>query len=350
MSKNKLQRTAESLEYIRRILTNSIWIIIIVVLLAGLGWLVSQTVTPSSDDFVAEKTTPQTKPVIPEIDWQAVDASLVKAMKSAREDARTYATAELGKWVDELMMRVDDSFLDWYFNYWTQQLLGLKGLYQYGVHYVIESQPSASEKLTEEIQSEFASRVLRPQIAEKTLERIIQQTATLYINSLQYELESIPAQYGIRSAEWQQYLEDIALTTKASPGGRQTPLSLKALAVSGTGGALLLSASMKGLVTKVGSKVMTKSSGKVASAMAAKTGGKVVAKVGGKFFGKFTGIGVLIWDLWDHRQTQSHNRPHLRQTLQDYLTELKLLLLDDPEYGVMATLHDLERQVTAKEG
>ncbi len=350
MTKSKLQHTAESLEYIRRILTNSIWIIIIVVLLAGLGWFVSQTLTPPNKASSIAESSSQTKPVIPEIDWHAVDASLARAMKSAREDARTYAAAELEKWVDDLMVRVDDAFLDWYFNYWTQQLLGLKGLYQYGVHYVIKSQPSASEKLTEEIQTEFASRVLRPQVAEKTLERIIQQTATLYITSLQNELESIPQEYGIRSAQWQNYLEDIALTTQASPGGRQTPLSLKALTVSGTGGVLLLTANMKGLVTKVGSKVMTKSSGKVASVMAAKTGGKVVAKVGGKFFGTITGIGVLVWDLWDHKNTQKHNRPHLRQTLQEYLTELKLLLLDDPDYGVMATLHDLERQVTSREG
>ncbi len=350
MSGNKLQRTAESLEHIRRILTNSIWIIVIVVLLAGLGWFVSRTALSPTNTISTADSAQQTKPVLPKIDWHAVDASLAQAMKSAREVARTYAAAELEKWVDDLMGRVDDSFLDWYFNYWTQQLLGLKGLYQYGVHYVIKNQPSASEKLTEEIQTEFASRVLRPQVAEKTLERIIQQTATLYITSLQNELEPIPQEYGIRSAEWQKYLEDIALTTQASPGGRQTPLSLKALTVSGTGGALLLTTNMKGLVTKVGSKVMTKSSGKVASAMAAKTGGKVVAKVGGKFFGTITGIGVLVWDLWDHKNTQKQNRPQLRQTLQDYLTELKLLLLDDPDYGVMATLYDLERQVTSREG
>ncbi len=349
MTKNKLQRTAENLENIRKILVNGIWIIIIVIILAGLGWFVSSSTSPNTESGDPAYTKQQVKAVVPEIDWKAVDVSLAEAMQSAGKDARKYAADELDKWVDTLMVRVDESFLNWYFDYWTQQMLGLKGLYQYGVHYVIQSQPSASEKLTEEIQTEFSSRVLRPQIAEKTLERIVQETAQLYLTSLQGKLDTIPQEYGIRSAEWQKYLEDIAITTKDSPDGRKTPLSLKALTLSGTGGAVLLTANMKGLVSRISSKVMAKSSGKVASAMAAKTGGKVVAKVGGKFFGTITGIGVLVWDLWDHNKTQKVNRPQLRQALLEYLTELNLLLLEDPEYGVMAVLYDLEQQVISRE-
>jgi hypothetical protein len=125
-------------------------------------------------------------------------------------------------------------------------------------------------------------------------------------------------------------------------------LTLKALTVSGVGGAALLSTHIKVMFSKIGAKMMTTSSGKVASAMAAKTGGKVAAKVGGKFFGTIAGIGVLVWDIWDHKATERENRPLLRQSLQDYFTELKYILLEDPDFGIMATFHEFERQVAGR--
>lgn len=347
MAGNKLQKTAEVLEALRRILTSGLWLAVFIIILASIGWFISNTQNGDRSG-VRSSLEKVIKPAEPPIDWSGVDASVAAALRTARLEARRYAEAELDKWIADMMERVDSSFLDWYFSYWTQQVLGLKGLYQYGVHYVMESQPTASEKLTEEIQEEFSARVLRPQIAQRVLERIIQQTASRYIASLQENLAEIPSSYGLSKVDWQEYLEDIAVTAEQTNAGRSTPLTLKALTVSGVGGTALLAAKMSSLVGKIGSKVMTKSTGKVASKMAAKTGGKVAAKVGGKFFGTIAGLGVLIWDLWDHSSTRKHNRPLLRSSLQDYFTELKALLLDDPEFGIMATFHEFEKQLAER--
>ena len=345
MAKNKLQQTAEYLEFTRRILTNSIWIAIIVIILAAVGWFLLSSQTGGRSGRGSAEQERMVKPAQPAIDWQKVDETLATSMQAAHRDAREYADAELDLWIGSMMERVDDSFLDWYFSYWTQQVLGLKGLYQYGVHYVFETQPTASEKLTEEIQEEFSARVLRPQIAQRVLERIIQQTAERYVTNLQGSLGEIPATYGISEAAWQEYLEDIAVTAEQTDGGRGIPLSLKAMTVTGVGGTALLAGHMKVMISKIGTKVMTKSGGKVASQMAAKTGGKVVAKVGGKFFGAIAGFGVLVWDLWDHTSTKRHNRPLLRESLEDYFQELKTILLDDPDFGIMAVFYQLEQKV-----
>lgn len=345
MARNRLQKTAEYLESTRRILTNGIWIAIIVILLAGIGWFLLGTQTGSKIGQGLTESRRAVKPARPAIDWQQVDEALAVSMQAAHQDAREFANTELDKWIESMMERVDDSFLDWYFSYWTQQVLGLKGLYQYGVHYVFETQPTASEKLTEEIQEEFSVRVLRPQIAQRVLERIIQQTADRYVTSLQGRLGDIPATYGLTQVEWQDYLKDIAITAEQTDGSRQTPLTLKALTVTGVGGTALLAGHLKVMVSKMGTKVMTKSTGKVASKMAAKTGGKVVAKVGGKFFGTIAGFGVLVWDLWDHTTTKQHNRPLLRESLKDYFQELKTILLDDPDFGIMTVFYKLEQKV-----
>jgi hypothetical protein len=347
MARGKLQKIAESLESIRRILYSGIWIVILLILLAALGWFVLQWQLDTSGRKSSSISSKVVKPIRPPIDWREVDKALAASLQSARQEARDYADGELESWTAAMLSR-SDGFLDWYFSYWTQQLLGLKGLYQYGVHYVLKSRPSASEKLTEEIQLEFSQRVLQPQIAQKVIERIAAETADRYVAVLQQELVEVPEAYGVGRAEWQSYLEDIAITVGTSAGGRRVPLTLKTLTVSGVGGTALLAGHMKGMVSEAGSKIMRTSSGRAASLLAAKTGGKVAAKVGGKFFGTITGVGVLVWDAWDHTANERENRPLLRRSLEEYFVELKMHLLDDPEFGLMVPLHQFEEEITRK--
>lgn len=348
MAKKGLQRVAEDLEAIRKILTNGVWIAIVLVVLATLGWYLAQSRLVVGDRQDTEPTNKVVKPVRPPIPWAEVDQTLANALITSRQSARFYAEAELDLWIADLMDRVDNSFLDWYFDYWTQQSLGLIGLWQYGVHYVIEEQPTASEKLTEKVQEEFSQRVLRPQIAERVIERIVNETARRYVDTLQKEMADIPKTYSISRNEWHSHLENIAITTQNTEGNRQTPLTLKTLALSGAGGAVLLTAQIQTLIGKITGKVLAKSTGKAASTMATKTGGKVAAKVGGKFLGTIVGFGVLAWDIWDHKTTTKENRPILRQSVFDYFKELKLILLDDPEFGIMATFSEFEQDFVGK--
>ena len=335
-----LTKTAKRIEAVRKILTNTIWITIVVVVLAAVGrYLVLR-----DTDKVAQ-IRPQEKPIVQFIPWDGVDKAVAMAMIETRKSTEAFASRKLDKWIAELMNRVDPDFLDWYFSYWTQQLLGLEGLWQYGANYFFENQPTAAAKLTEEIQEEFSKRVLRPQIAELELERIVRETADYYVAQLQKNLGTVPKKYKIPHADWDRYIEGIALTTYGTDGNRQVPVTLKAVVASGAGGAVLLAAKMKMLIGKVSGKVMAKSAGKAASKMAAKTGGKVAAKAGGKFLGTIVGVGVLVWDVWDHNKTVKENRPILRQAMADYFGELKDILLNDHAAGIMTTFHDLEKQV-----
>ncbi len=346
MGKDVLRKTAVNLEHLRRIVVSGIWLALLLVILAGAGWyLMTKSLSPEN---MPKNTTTEvvvTKPLLPPIPWDEIDAKLIAALNISRKTARLYAETEIDLWTAELMERVDNTFLDWYFSYWTQQTLGLKGLWQHGVHYVIEQQPTASEKLTEEIQAEFSSRVLRPLVAEKILERVVNETAKIYTQTLREEVAEIPQSYTISRVKWRQYLEDIAVTTHDTEGSRQTPLTIKGITASTAGGTLLLAAKMKTLLAKVSSKLLTKSSGKAASAMATKTGGKVAAKIGGKVLGTIAGFGVLAWDIWDHNSTEKVNRPILRAALHDYFEELKYILLDDSEFGIMSTFNTIERQM-----
>jgi hypothetical protein len=341
MSNDGLTKAAKRVESIRKIVTNTIWLIIIVVVLATIGrYFVAR------DVYNSEKIErPTEKPIVQTIPWDEVDKTVADAIKETRKSTEMFVEQQLDTWISGLMKRVDDSFLNWYFSYWTQQVLGLEGLWQYGVNYFFKNQPTASEKLTEEIQEEFSKRVLRPQIAELELERIVRETTNHYIAQLRSNLATIPTTYKIPHADWDRYIEGIAITTAGTDGNRETPVTLKALAATGAGGAVLLAGKINLLLGKLTGKVMAKSAGKAASKMAAKTGGKVAAKAGGKFLGAIVGIGVIIWDVWDHNRTKAENRPILRQAMADYFDELKDILMNDPEAGIITTFNDLERQI-----
>lgn len=341
MTDDGLTKAAKRVESVRKLLTNTIWIIIVVVVLATIGRYFI-----ASGAFNSEKTErPSEKPIVQTIPWNEVDKTVADAIKKTRKSTETFAAQQLDVWIASLMQRVDDNFLNWYFSYWTQQVLGLEGLWQYGVNYFFKNQPTASEKLTEEIQAEFSKRVLRPKVAELELERIVRETTNHYIAQLRSNLAAVPTKYKIPHADWNRYIEGIAITTAGTDGNRETPVTLKALAATGAGGAVLLAGKINLLLGKLTGKVMAKSAGKAASKMAAKTGGKVAAKAGGKFLGAIVGVGVLVWDVWDHNRTKTENRPILRQAMADYFDELKDILLNDPEAGMITTFNDLEQQI-----
>ena len=340
MSKDQKNRFERYFTSLLKNFWRLIWLIIVVVVLAGIGRYLGLKST--------EETPPKRvliKPIVQSIPWSEVDQAVGTAITEARQETEVFAARKLDLWIDELMNRVDTDFLEWYFSYWTQQILGLEGLWQYGVNSFFENQPSAAEKLTEQIQEEFSKRVLRPQIAELVLERIVRESADYYVAELGKHLDVVPASYKIPQADWDRYLEGIALTTYGAEGNRETDITLKALTVTTVGGSVLLVGKMKYLIGKVSGKIMAKSAGKAAAKIATKTGAKVAAKGGGKFLGPIIGIGILVWDIWDHNITRKENRPILRQSISDYFTELKDILLHDGESGIMIIFNDLERQL-----
>ena len=344
---DRLVTTAKRFEALRKILTNSIWIIIVIVVLAAIGrHLVAR------NENLPDSALDHKKPIAKSIPWHEVDKAIARAITDTRKSTEIYAAQQIDEWTAGLMSRVDNDFLEWYFSYWQQQVIGLKALGYWiidtkWIERFIGEQPDTAERITEVIQDEFAKRVLRPEIAELEMERIVRDTANYYTAQLRDNLNEVPSSYMIPQADWDKYITGIAITTHGADGDREIPVSLKALTASGAGGAVVLAGKMKALVGKLSGKVMAKSAGKAASKMAAKTGGKVAAKAGGKFLGLIVGVGVLVWDVWDHHQTEKDNRPILRQAMADYFKELKDILMNDPEAGLMVTFNDLEGQIFA---
>ena len=334
-----------------------IWSGIGVIVLATIGNLLI---------FTDEGARPQEKPreaarvvtLQPALPWAQVDDDIRIALEDARETADEYAQGKLDDMIAAMEQRVDESFLTWYFSYWNQQWLGLKGMGYWAADKVLTDQPAAAERIMTDVQAEFAKRVLRPEITQLQLERAAEETLRLYIDTLQSRIEGIPGQYKIPRADWDRYLEDIAVITTNVDGTRSVALSLKAVAASvgvgGVAGAALTVKLLKPAIAKVGTKFTAKAaaqgSSKLAAGMAAKTGAKVGAKAGGKFLGPIIGVGIIVWDVWDHNHTKKIEAPILRENIVDYLAEVRHGLLYDPETGIMAIIGGMEANVIGSLG
>jgi hypothetical protein len=318
-------------------------ILIVIIPLLGRGLIASSQPKPSQPSESKEQvvTIDKTLP-----NHNEIDRAVVTALNKAHTDAESFASEQLDVWVDELMARVDTSFLDWYFNYFNQKKLEFSTPFVWlssaVAHRIDTSNPSPGQKVaenfTEDFQSEFAKRVLRPKIAQLELETITRETINLYVSQLGNNISHIQASYQIPQGEWERYLGDIAVTINDTEGNISN-LSLKLLAGGST---YLLAKAMMPIVTKVGSKVAVSFAGKATAKMAAKTGGAVAGKIGAEFLDPIVGIGIIIWDVWDYHHTVAVERPILREAILNYLQEVKLSMLENSENGIMAAINQLE--------
>ncbi|HBB31995.1 MAG TPA: hypothetical protein DDZ80_09240 [Cyanobacteria bacterium UBA8803] len=320
-------------------------ILIVIVPLMGKGFIASSLSggsanlgnTGTSAVVVINKTIP---------DQNEIDSAIATAIIDAHTQAERLASARLDEWVEELMTRVDGSFLNWYFDYFNQKKMEFSAPFVWlsaaATHWLDTKNPPPSqavaEKLTEDFQTEFAKRVLRPKIAQLELEHLTRDTVNLYISELGNNISKIQTTYNIPQGQWEQYLEDIAVTIRDTEGNISN-LSLKVLVGGST---YLLAKTMLPIATKIGSKVAVSLAGKTTAKMAAKTGGVVAGKLGAQFIDPIVAFGIIIWDLWDYHHTVKVDRPILREAILDYLQEVKASLLDNPENSVMAAIDRLE--------
>lgn len=321
-----------------------IWLAVFFIILVALGrYLVATSVIR---DEVAASGQPRSKPIpTPGIEWSEIDKAILGALETAREAALAKAQAGLDEISAGWTERVDNNFLEWYFGYWNQQKMGLQGIVRSIHHWFDEEAPTAAESVTQTIQEEFANRVLRPQITQLELEQLTRDVVDVYIQSLQREIEAVRGRYQIPQEEWDRYLSSIAAMTSTVEGNRKVDLSLKAIAGATVAGSVLLGKALVNVAGKLGSKVSAQFAGKAAAKMAAKTGGKVAAKMGGKLLGPIVGVGIIVWDIWDHQATKAESRPILRENLLDYLGQIEESLLNDPESGILAVIHQIEGSI-----
>jgi hypothetical protein len=291
-----------------------------------------------------EHTGPPRKQTVKVVSWQTVDVRIRASAISAREKAVRYAEDAVGRWVATLKADVEDEFLPWYFSYWNQNGLAWKTVgWRLAdtavVEFVTGDKPAARDRLERVVADSFAARVLRPESARLTAERITRETIQVSLTELSKQLAGLQAEFEVPVVEWQRHLQQMSRLALAIEGNRQVPLVGKAL-IAGTGVAATklaasLSVHIRDLVLRAGGRKLLGS------------GAGVVGKTVGRGLGWWAAAGTVIFEFVDHRRTVSRNEPVLRRSLNGYVDNLGEQLLYDSQSGVVAVLDGVQTEVLA---
>lgn len=314
---------------------------------------------PLAGKYIIDQSLVHRVPDIPEVvqevavtapDWSEVDRAIADSLQTAHGVAETYASQALTQWEAELEPRIEN-FLDWYFDFFNQKRMEFSTPFVWGygwaIHRMDPKQPSGKEAvithLSESFEKEFSKRVLVPKNAQLRLEVITNQTVDQYLAALRESIGAVQTKYHIPQGQWDRYLSDISLTLGSE--GTVSSLSLKTLAGGGT--YLAAKPIVMASLGKLGSKASAKFAGAAASKVAAKTGGAVAAELGAAALDPIVGLGILAWDVWDYRHTVEVDRPVLRDNLATYLQDVKQVLLNHPDSGVMTAIRQIEQDILA---
>ncbi|MEO8894159.1 MAG: hypothetical protein ABI417_21955 [Coleofasciculaceae cyanobacterium] len=345
---DRLQALAQILKSIAPFIWGFV-ILVVIIPLIGQIFISKAASTPS----VSKDKNPPVVIVEKRVDLSKLNEDMKLTLDDAYKSSEEYASKELDLWVNDLMGRVDSNFLDWYFGYFNQKQIEYKSIFvqlSSGVTRLLNSNnPTPAEKvaeaLTEDFQTEFAKRVIIPQTSQLKLERITQQTVKLYLDDLKENINNIPIRYSLSKADWDRYLNDIAITINDTEG-KISNLSLKVLA--GGGGYLALKPLVAPLVLKVGSKVVTKLASKTGAKVATKTGAVLAGKLGAAVLDCTVGVGIILWDVWDNNHTAFVEKQILRDNIANYLQEVKFSLLNNRENGIMTVIDQIQSKIVPK--
>jgi hypothetical protein len=243
-------------------------------------------------------------------------------MLAARAKAQEEAVKGIDQWLAQTGQRMDSEFFGWYFGYFTQQKFSLLALvYQVG-HWLDGDNPPAAQKIRENIEEEISNRVIRPQIAQMEIEKIVNQVVAVYTAHLPQHVKDIPHEYRLEKIDWQRYAGDIATLVSQVEANRQVPIGTKGIAGAVTGSLLW-------------------TTGK----LTAREGSKSILRAAGHFLGPIVVVGIVGWDILDHYFTRQKAQSTLKQNIGDYFKAIKESLLFDPQYGIMTNIYQLEQAV-----
>ncbi len=284
-------------------------------------------------------------------DWYQIDKELIDAVRRAHDSTEEFAVDELDDWLKDLMTRVDNKFLSWYFSYFNQKAM------EFGVPFAwlafnvdflnllkkedethLNADQILQKRMIDDLQNKFSELVLSPKEAQASLSRLTERVARNYASALGMQLATIKNAYKIPDREWESYLNTLASLVydtgasnySLSPESITSNLATKSIIVATAG---------------IGGKLALNFAAKAAAKIAAKAGGAIATKVTAQLIDPMLAVGILIWDTWDYNNMVNESRPVLRQNILEHLNEVKLSILDSPENSIMAAIEDVEHKI-----
>ena len=287
--------------------------------------------------------------VVPAIKFD-FDDEILAALEKANNSARLYINEELDKWIEDVMSRLDDKFLDDYFGFIQTKSREIRTFFQFAKNKLSLSDKTAEEMLTQELEEKISNLVLRPEITEATMKIIVDNAIEIYYSCLDKSLQEIQVSHNIPDSDWKAYISDLCMITmrdeQTAYNRNIIPITSKAIIVSGvTITAYVAKPAIEKIAKMVSAKIATKTGVNIAEkagaqfavTTATKTGSNIAARTI-PFIGCAIIIGVGVWDIIDYKVNSNKGKKILRENFSDYLSKIKAELMGNSSDSIMSSI------------
>ncbi len=301
-------------------------------------------------------------------DWFQINKHLIDAIRTAHDSTQEFAASELDDWVNELMRKVDDKFLNWYFSYGNQKAqefgipltwLALKVDDAFKLlRKEDEKDLTAKEILQRRAMEDFSEKfneLVIDEASQESLEKLIANVGIYYSSEIGKSFAEVKKLYKIPDVEWESYSNRMASLIYDTGNSQAeiliTKLIIKLFAITTIGAAgkaalvVALDAVGKALVAKISTGVAGKALVFVLGKVAGAKTGTIVAASSSIILLPIMAAGIAIWDVWDYKKMVKESQPVLHQNILDYFNEVKLSILDSPENSIMAAIEEVEGKI-----
>lgn len=308
--------------------------------------------------FTKKVSAPTTKAIpVTAINYN-LDKEVLNAMQIAQEATYNYVSTELDIWINEMLSRVDEDFLDEYFSFMQVKKREILSVYNTIVHFFYKNAESAEEAAIRELEEEIARKVIKPEIAQMRISNITSNAINVYATTLDEQLIHVQETYNVPVVEWNKYISHICGLT-LDIQNKSYPVTFKTLVVSGTALAgFVATPIIKNVATKVSAKIAEKTALKLGTKAIGTTAVKATSKAVGKGAGSvakaipYVGWGITaaicVWDIIDYANTTKEGKIQLKQNLTEYFQEVKTELLSSTDQSIMGSITHWENTVKAK--
>lgn len=283
-----------------------------------------------------------------------LDQEVLDAMKIAYDEAYRYVSTELDLWINEMLLRVDEDFLDEYFGFLQVKKREVVSIYNSIVHFFIKNKESAEAAAIRELEEEIEQKIIKPEIAQARINNITSNAITVYATVLDEQLIRVQQTYKIPVLEWNRYISGICGLT-LDIENKSYPITFKALVVSGTALTGFIAAPIiQKVAVKVSGKFAQKAAVKIGTNAAIKSASKTVGKGAGNLTKTLPYVGwgitaaLCVWEIVDYVNTSREGKEILRQNLIEYFREIKTELLSSTNQSIMGTITHWENGVKAQ--
>lgn len=277
------------------------------------------------------------------------DEEIQSALVDAHAVAEEYVNAELDKWIEEVMSRVDEKFLDEYFGLLQTKKRELTVLYQTILQKTHLSNKSVENMLEDELEAKISNQIICPEVSAERMKNIADEAIVLYCSTLDKRFSEIRIQHKIPKPVWDKYIEDLCVITLRCEQGYEdsiTSIPAKLMAISGiTVTTMAVKPLVDVAVKKISAKIAAKSGAELAEKAGAKLAVETAAKAGGKSvvkalpaIGCAVAIGLAVWDVVDYKVNAAKGKEILKESIRDYLFEIKREMMGKSSGSIMSSI------------